>query len=135
MQLKESYADHLNNVIIDPLDISAAKILIARHNNTIVGTTRANFVRDGDSRHYLDYYGLCYLSQDELNKVSISTRLMIQAYFCGTTLALRLISENYRRGLENGIETNYCDCDPGVAPLLIRLGWVPFSNLKSAQMR
>jgi predicted GNAT family N-acyltransferase len=124
MGQSESYADHHNKRIIDSLDGPHANVLAAWDNNQIVGTLRSSFIRDGGVGDYLDYYHLQHLSRETLSKISISTRFMLHpAFRCGT-LAGRLVCETYRIGLEQGLETNYCDCDPRVASFFARLGYV-----------
>jgi predicted GNAT family N-acyltransferase len=123
MGQSESYADHHNKRIIDSLDHPNAKILAAWDNNQIVGTVRSSFVRDGGVGDYLDYYQLQDLSPEELNKTSISTRFMVHPAFRCSTLTARLVCETYHRGLEQGLETNYCDCDPHLESFYTRLGY------------
>lgn len=123
MGQNESYADHQHERIVDTLGHPYAKVLAAWDGNTIVGTTRSNFVHDGSIDNYLGYYQLQHLSREQLSKASISTHCMVHPAFRRTTLTARLVSETYQRGLDEGLQTNYCDCAPHNIPFFTGLGY------------
>jgi predicted GNAT superfamily acetyltransferase len=124
MKWRESYANHEKCVIMDALDSPKAMVLGAWKDKELIGLSRSNFIRDGGIGDYLKYYNLIHLPEQELSKASITTLLMVHPTYRYSILTSRLVCETYRHGLEQGIETNYCDCDPYLLSFYTKLGYL-----------
>jgi hypothetical protein len=123
MGLDESYADHDRKIIKDTLDGPQAMLLAAWDGDRVVGTTRTNLVRNGGIGNYLEYYRLTDRPHAELQDTSISTRIMIHPQFRRTPLTVRLTCDCFRWMLEQGVKTDYCDCEPEVVKFFTGLGY------------
>lgn len=132
MHYTESHADHAGKLLADPLDRSAALVLAAWEEGRVIGTVRLNRLSDGGGvDRYLQLYRLDTLSTEALQHTSLCTRLMVHPDFRRATLAVRLCCEMYRWGLEQGLQTDYCDCAPGNVSFFAKLGYrVEFSDFE-----
>jgi hypothetical protein len=128
MGFDEKYADHERKIIKDELDGPEAMLLVAWDGDQVVGTTRTNLVRRGGIRNYLEYYRLTDRPLSELTDTSISTRIMIHPRFRRTPLTVRLTCDCYQWMLEQGVKTDYCDCEPEVVPFFTGLGYKEICN-------
>ena len=122
MDRTQHYADHENRLIRDPLDDFANTLIATDEKLGIVGTIRTNFLRNGDIGEYIDLYKLDKLSGIELETSSITTRLMILPSYRSKALAVKLSKAAYTLGLNNGIRSDYIDCNPPLDKFFGRLG-------------
>ena len=73
---------------------------------------------------YLSYYQLDHLAAAEIDRLSISTRLMVHPGTVAQCSPLGSASAGYIFGLENSVESNIMDCDLENVPFFRRFGYV-----------
>jgi N-acyl-L-homoserine lactone synthetase len=122
MQRHDRYADHEKKIITDPLDNHGYNIAVYE-SGVITGSVRVNFCTDGDPGEYLDFYGLKDRGRDYPDKVSYSTRLMVEPAYRGGVLPLLISVECFKLGLERGVNWCICDCNSNVLPFFKKLGY------------
>jgi hypothetical protein len=118
-------AHHANSIersIREPLDESA-KIIVALSDNQVVGTVRTNLARDSDLTYYPQLYGMDCVGDAHPQFTSISGKLMVQKEFRGNQLAVKLIRENYRQLLLEGIRFDFSECDDELASYYNKIGY------------
>lgn len=122
MHRQQKHADHAARRICDPLD-ACGHILGVWEQGEVVGTVRANFVRESDLGEYFEMYQVDRLPGEEQPRTSLTTRLMIHPRHRKGTLATRLARAIYRFGLERGITTDLIDCNQHLIPFFTSLGY------------
>src|SRR5262245_51395511 len=101
MRRVQHYADHQLRRIVDPLDENC-HILAAWEYGAIVGTVRNNYLAESLIGEYMQLYQLRGLTLDELERTSITTRLMVLPRLRKTTLGVRISCALYEYGLRRG---------------------------------
>lgn len=124
MNRKQNYVNHEQKLIVDSLDDEHASIFAAWSKGKVVGTVRNNFLGNSQLEDYISLYDLDELPAHIAELSSITTRLMVCPSFRKSLLAVRLASEAYRNGLENGIATNFIDCNAHLVSFFRGLGYV-----------
>jgi hypothetical protein len=126
MNVPQSYADHAQKIIVEPLDHQAI-IMAAFVDDAVVGTIRANTGRDSDLAYYPELYGMKDFARSAYpDRTSITTKFMVAAEYRNTTLAYRLAASIYRLGLEDNILYNFIDCKAEHASFYQMLGYRPY---------
>ena len=120
----QSYADHDERKIIDPMDAKAHHG-VAFHNDVIAAVIRLNFVRDGDVDPYYSFYEIDKLPPEEQEKVCICTRNMVADEHRNTPLAFRMLKLMYLLALENGSTACYIDVNAPLIPMFEKIGCKP----------
>jgi len=119
----QMYADHLKKQVCEPLDVSGYILAAYDSNDQIVGTVRFNVGVDQGFGIYTDLYRLPSFSPFFPENVSITTKLMILPEFRRTSLALRLATACYTRGLELGTCFDFIDCNSPLVGFFEHLGY------------
>ncbi|HXI37454.1 MAG TPA: GNAT family N-acyltransferase [Burkholderiales bacterium] len=96
----------------------------------VVGSIRGNWLRDGGVDWYERLYGLSALSATEKRLTSVTTRMMVNAQFRGSLLALDLAAKLYVVGLAHDTAFNYIDCEDHMIPFFLRLGYVRLGSVE-----
>jgi hypothetical protein len=128
MSRKQKYADHANKKIIDPLDDDAVRLYAAWSEGEVVGTVRSNYLRWSDIGEYAEQFALAGMPDNLQATTSITTRLMVHSRYRNTPLAVRLACETYQNGLEDGITTDFIDCNDHLVPYFTGLGYLVHRN-------
>jgi predicted GNAT family N-acyltransferase len=123
MNRNQTFADHENRRIADPLD-KAAYNFVATRAGMILGIVRVNFCREIDIGYYNELYATHIVGREHPSMTSISTRLMIRPELRGSTLAVRLCLSAYSHAFESGIEHNFIDCNDHLVPFFKGLGYI-----------
>ncbi len=122
MDRHDRYADHEKKIITDPLDSHAYNIA-AYKDDRVVGVARVNFCSDGDPGEYREFYELESVGDDYPDKVSYSTRIMVEPSARGAALPLLVSVECFKLGIERGVKWCFCDCNNNVLPFFKKLGY------------
>lgn len=110
MSRKQKDADHVAKTISDSLDRTGF-VYGAWDGNEVIGTVRTNDLSNSDIGDYFDLYRLDSLSETDLERTSITTRLMVAPKYRGTSLAMRLCLAMYVDALDRGIASGFIDCN------------------------
>lgn len=122
MQRNDRYADHEKKTISDPQD-SFAYNIAAYNEGSIVGVARVNFCRDGDPGDYLKFYELESVGAEYPDKVSFSTRIMVDSDHRGGVLPLQISVECFKLGQAQAVRWCFCDCNAHLKPFFLKLGY------------
>ena len=128
----QRYADHEACRIRDPLDEVGHQGLMYA-DDRLAGCIRMNFLRDGGVGEYFDLYGLSALSDPEIERASICTRLMVAPFVRRSAASIGLVTFAYEFGLQSGIETCFIDCNSHLTRFFKRFGWKPLFNKEHAE--
>ena len=112
MQRPQEYADHKAKTIEEPLDETGRIFLAEDEAGRVVGTVRSNYGSDTDFGYYAGLYGMESVGRSFPLRVSITTKLMVNAELRGSSLGCRLAMATYRDGLLDGILFDFIDCNP-----------------------
>lgn len=119
---KQSYADHDEKTIIDPLDETGFHGVVSAE-DAIIAVIRLNFVRDGGTQPYYDFYELAKLPPNEQATASICTRNMVAAKYRKTGVSVRMLKMIYEFGIRNGATSCYMDVNAPLIPLFEKFGY------------
>jgi CRP-like cAMP-binding protein/GNAT superfamily N-acetyltransferase len=116
--------DHGQRTVRDEADDDAT-LFYAEEEGRIVGTGRQNLGRRGPFPEiYFDWYDLGpALSAFGLDRVSVTSRLMVDPAYRGRTLASLLVMRLYEHACRNGADIDFCLSEPGLLRLYYRLGY------------
>lgn len=119
---KQSYADHDDKTIIDPLDPAGHHGVVTK-DGEIIAVVRLNIVRDGGVQPYYDFYELYRLPPEQQNSASICTRNMVAANYRNTGVSVRMLKMIYTYGIENGVTSCYMDVNAPLIKLFEKFGY------------
>lgn len=120
--LGDDYADHEKRTIQDPLD-DFAHFVCAYKNGKMIGTARVNFCTEGDPGYYRDFYELEGVGGDYPDKVSFSTRIMVDRKHRRGLLPLLISVECFRLGIQKNVRWCFCGCRLDILPFFLKLGY------------
>ncbi|MFT5154350.1 MAG: hypothetical protein ACI841_004357 [Planctomycetota bacterium] len=118
----QKHVDHRRGMVEEPLDRQGV-ILAAFDGERVVGTQRTNFRGLGSLDYYDSLYGIDKLPKRDQARVSITTKLMVDPDYRGSSMALRLAKLAYRTGLEAGTRWDFIDSRAHTLPYFNRLGY------------
>jgi predicted GNAT family N-acyltransferase len=127
MHLYTSQADHERRWLTDTED-ATARLLYAEVEGQVVGTARLHLGRDGPlpepvaGRFSLEHFAPLIPPE----QVCVVGRFMVRRDMRGTAVPYRLIQENIRFQLDQGLELAFCDCQPHLLNLYMSLGFRPY---------
>jgi predicted GNAT family N-acyltransferase len=128
MKRNLKYADHINKVLIDPLE-PHSHIILAKHYNKLVGTFRINLPEDCE----LDYYNDLYQLKDfKNNEIAIGTRYMILPDYRGNYISHELMNSAIQVLKDMGKKLLIIDCNPPVYNLFKKLGFTSYLEEKTS---
>ncbi|MEN7344253.1 MAG: hypothetical protein AAAFM81_14980 [Pseudomonadota bacterium] len=119
---QSSYVDHTERELANPWNFDADLFMATQHGE-IVGTLQSAYVGVADCSHYIDFYRLAEQSVTRLARASITSKLMVSKTHRASGLAIALGLATYRKGLSDGIEQNYIDCNSHLVRLYTRIGY------------
>lgn len=125
MHRTQKHADPVRRRIEEPLDASA-HLFLAEADGQVIGTARANYVRDTDLGYYRELLGFDSIPDSELSRASITTKLMVSPEHRSGTLATRLALAVFNYGRALGIRYDFIDCNPHLEAFFERLGYVRY---------
>jgi CRP-like cAMP-binding protein/GNAT superfamily N-acetyltransferase len=116
--------DHEAGTIIDPGDEGAA-LFFAEEEGRIVGCGRTNFGVEGPIPENYRAWFKTGPAETHLGteRVSVTSRLMVDPTYRGRTLASLLVMNMYQRAVEHGVITDFIMCEPNLLRLYYRLGY------------
>lgn len=119
----QHYAEKQHYKIEEPLD-KFGNIFVAFQNGNLVGTVRSNYAINSDLGYYAELYQISDIAGDAHPlSTSISTKLMIEPHFRGSTMALRIMQANYHQLLLDRIKFDFIDCEPHMIPFFQKIGY------------
>jgi len=118
----QRHADHVRRRIVEPMD-NGASLLGAFDGSVLVGTLRTNYAKNSSLGIYEDLFDLRRAKHFHPAQTSITTKFIVAREHRGTHLAIRLATETYKLGRSHGIEFNFIDCKPTLAPFFEFLGY------------
>ncbi len=124
MRRTQRYANHDDQTIIDPLDDTSTNVL-AYNAGVIIGCVRVNFLRAGAVGEYFSFYRIDALDAVLQERVSITTRLMIDRAWRRTPVTIMLITTIYEYALRRGILIDFIDCNRHLVGFFVKFGYRP----------
>ncbi|MEM9173115.1 MAG: hypothetical protein AAGA84_10460 [Pseudomonadota bacterium] len=118
----EPLVDHSKGELSDPLQ-PKADLFAAWVGGEVVGTLQSAYARHGQLAKYIELYNLVDQSSEHIHTASITNKLMVAKPYRATGLAFHLGVETYKKGLRDGIQTNYIDCNDYLVDFYRRLGY------------
>lgn len=124
MNMFAPVADHVAHRLTDSHD-EHSQLLIASAGGEPVGTLRLTFGADGAfSDEFQATYGMdAFFPVVPGEAMVVSTRFIVRAAYRGTALPFQLIAAATRIGAARGVELAFCDCQPHLLNLYMRLGF------------
>lgn len=121
----QKYADRARRRIEEPLDATARIFAAFDDDGQVVGTVRYNFAGDADA-FYRAFYGMERLTPYYPDRVTFTTKLMVDPHYSGTRLGTELAIAIFHAGSVEGSCFNLIDCNPPMRRYFDRLGYRPF---------
>lgn len=118
----EPGVDHELGELSDPNE-RTADLFMATVGDRVVGTLKSAYCRSSDLRNYESLYGLSHRSREDLESVSVTSKLMIAADYRATGLPFKLAIATYYKGLADGITENYIDTNGHLIDFYKRIGY------------
>lgn len=122
MKRVQTYADHGQRIIEEPLD-KTSYLLIAEDSGRTVGTARFNVGVDENFGLYEDLYRLREFEPFYPSAVSITTKMMVSPDYRRSPLPLQLAVRCYSAGLKLGNLFDFIDCNDHLIPFFKKLGY------------
>ncbi len=116
--------DHGRRLLFDDADAQAT-IFFAEEEGRIVGTGRQNGGRKGELPPLYQEWLETAPAEAEFGRerVSITSRLMVDPAYRGRTLASLLVMRLYEHACRNGVDVDFIFAEPGLLRLYYRLGY------------
>ena len=124
MHRPQKDADHDSRIITDALD-SFGLLFGAWRHEVCIGTMRVNLLREGDIGAYREMYGLQSLTPDEIERSSITTRLMVMPGARRRGVSVALACAAAALSADVGIDYDYIDCNEHLVDFFRHLGYLP----------
>lgn len=110
-----------SQLVIENEDTSA-HLVGAFIDDTLVASALNLSNRKNDTSYYNNLYQL-HEFVDASSHFSISIRYVVKDEFRNSVIPFRVILYSYLLGLNEGVSYNFLDCEPGLKPFFIRLGY------------
>ncbi len=116
--------DHVHRVLHDEAD-EEATLFVAEDEGKIVGTARVNAGREGQlPAPYHEWMELGpAVEAVGAERISVTSRLMVDPAYRGRTLASLLVMHLYQHGVQKGLDLDFCIAEPGLLRSYYRLGY------------
>jgi hypothetical protein len=120
----KAYADHDRQILMDPLDsVGVHFAAFDPLTDDVVGIIRINFWEDqelpeDELYHYSDFVPHCE------GRVSLTSKMIIDPLYRGSTLFLDLIRGVYEEAVRRGNRYNFIATNDHLVPLFQRIGYV-----------
>ena len=122
MRRVQKYADHEHATIEEPLD-NTGHVLAAFDVDSVVGTVRVNYAREGDIGYYVDLYQMRRFTPFFPDRTCINTKLMTGPDHRNSSLGLRLARSSYALATADGMRLDFIDCNLHLVPFFARMGY------------
>lgn len=129
MRKKPQTADHIRRTITDLLDESGI-LLYSTHEDQIIATLRRNFLDDAElpqtiqQRFSITEFTAAFPKQ----KLSLSTRLMVDPKWRRSTAVGAIVAEAYRQGRDRQLQFDFVHCAPWLVSFYENLGYRRYTN-------
>lgn len=127
------HVDHERKELVNPWQLDA-DTFAATEDGKIIGTVQSAYLGKADCSKYIKLYGLATQPLSQLTRAAITSRLMVAEEYRSSGLAIALGLATYIKGLNDGIERSYIDCNEHLIRLYTRigyrehLGWIQHPN-------
>ncbi len=120
-------ADHGHRVVTDALD-SISSNFVVRKDGRILGALRVTDANDlaALSKEFAEHeevFALQPFMDNSQGRICFTSRLMISPELRGSTSLWRLLSEAFRKAMNDGTYFDFCMAPPGMAQLYAQLGY------------
>lgn len=127
MGRRQIYADHSAECVVEPMDASARNY-IALLDGKPIGSIRANSFDDPRAKYYRSIYRIHQFPELALQKVQLTTKLMLLPQYQGTSYGPRLIQAYAAEGYRLGVEVDFIDCNKHLIPFFERMGYFSYTG-------
>lgn len=131
MAREQKYADAATKTIHEPLDNGARITAAFDDDGEVVGTMRANYLKDCDIGEYRSFYKIDDFGAAFEDRMTITTKLMVRPDLRSGSLPLRLACEAYRYGLVRGMLMDFIDCNRHLEGFFHKLGYRAYCGRRS----
>lgn len=122
------YADHDKRLLYDELDENA-DLFMAEIEGNVIATARLNQAAHTDfGEYWRDVYKLDAWQDIPLAQISMSSRLMVDAEWRGSSVVGSLLLELFRHSREQGIRFNFLNCAPSLLEFYEQLGYRRYTD-------
>ena len=120
-------ADHGHRVVTDALD-SISSNFVVRRDGRILGALRVTYADDlaalsDEFAEHEEVFALQPFIDNFQGRICFTSRLMISPELRGSTSLWRLLSEAFRKAMNDGAYFDFCMAPPGMAQLYAQLGY------------
>jgi len=123
MRRRQEHVDHRLRTVQEPLD-DRGQIAFAMARGRVVATLRTNYLDDPAAEYYRRLYRSDLFEEVQLNRMTVTSKLMIAPEFRGTSLVLRLVAYMTRQlHYKEGVLFDLIDCNAPLVPFFERLGY------------
>jgi predicted GNAT family N-acyltransferase len=123
----ESYANHGDKTIIEPLDKTGVNIGVWLKDD-LVGCVRINLGRNSDISNFARYNRMDLVEGFSMEKTSICTKLMVDRHYRNTRVNILLMQACYRFAMEHGTETGVIESSDQLLKYYARFGFKPYTG-------
>lgn len=128
MGKKPGYADHQRKMLLDALDDTGYLLYIEVHGR-VIATVRINIAADapfGD--RWSGIYQMDRWKEWPAQSLSMSSRLMVDQQWRGSTVLGQLLLAIYDFARQKGIQFDFCNCSPSLVEFYEQLGYRRFGE-------
>jgi hypothetical protein len=125
MKRRQLHANHKRRSIIEPLDESG-RVYLAMRGGKPVGTIRGNTTADAQAGYYRNLYQIDRFNFADPATIQISTKLMIDPDYAGSTLTPRMLSLYAAEGYRLGMRVDFVDCNKHLIGFFEKLGYFSY---------
>lgn len=122
-------ADHQRACLQDD-DDDGARLWMAEQGDELVATLRFQWGGEVEfSSYWRDVYGLPhFLAEFGGHAISLTSRLMVEPKFRGSSVLASMLSETYRSARGLGVRFDFINCTPGLVQFYESLGYRRFTR-------
>lgn len=122
MGIKQEYADHKAKMIEEPCDASSL-IVAAYDDGRLIGTARMQLGTQAMFGDYIDLFNMKAFGSFFPDKASLTTKLMVDPAYRGSSVAVRLAKRLFAEALNRGISFDFICCYSDTRDFFVRLGY------------
>lgn len=125
MNRRQVHADHARGTIVEPMDEMGSNYLAVK-DGRVIGTIRRNVFSDASTRYYAKIYRVAAFEGLDVDRIAITTKLMMLPNYQRSTLPVRLITEYARDGYRQGIAVDMIDCNKHLIEFFEKMGYFSY---------
>lgn len=126
MRRTQIYADHLRQIICEPMDEQGLSYLAVK-DGQMIGTVRRNYLSDPATDYYGDFYQAGLFGMERARRIAMTTKLMVIPEYQGSRYSFQLITDYAEMSYRLGVEVDLIDCNDHLVQFFERFGY--FSHL------